>query len=99
MTHCLTHHITHCLTHHITHCLTHRITHPITKLDCMTYQDLSICTEEAKQSSYTISHTVAKFLYLILRHNMGIALPGYPPTGTRHMQAPAYVIPAGITTG
>ena len=51
--------MTHCLTHHITHCLTHRITHPITKLDCMTYQDLSICTEEAKQSSYTISHTVA----------------------------------------
>ena len=34
-----------------------------------------------------------------LRHNMGIALPGYPPTGTRHMQVPAYVIPTGITTG
>src|SRR6201996_9558908 len=66
MTHCLTHHITHCLTHHITHCLTHRITHPITKLDCMTYQDLSICTEEAKQSSYTISHTVAHMLLFLL---------------------------------
>src|ERR1700761_5589201 len=57
--------MTHCLTHQITHCLTHCITHPITKLDCMTYQDLSICTEEAKQSSYTISHTVAYSSYLL----------------------------------
>src|ERR1700761_6946351 len=32
-----------------------------------------------------------------IRHSMGIALPGYPPTGTRHTQVPAYVIPAGIT--
>src|SRR6201996_1726370 len=31
-------------------------------------------------------------LSVFLRHNMGIALPGYPPTGTRHTQVPAYVI-------
>src|ERR1700761_7050519 len=35
---------------------------------------------------------------VFLRHTMDIGIPGYPPTGTRETQVPAYVIPTGSAT-
>src|ERR1700761_5996643 len=60
-------------------------------------------------TSYAFSHRIfltscmvsSKVIYddTYLRRNMGIALPGYPRVIPVCSRVPAYVIPAGITTG